>query len=1071
MRTAGVERVLRTGGPGTSPASLATGMVVESVGDSRQPRQARLALPSVWMRSHSFRASQSSVLFVLVLTLAVAVSAQTLSIQKIAGRDGVNGFIRENDVLRVDALAQIPGDDTIRADQVRVDVRGITYLFSSCAPQSGGFSLCVFSQELSGSRGQSSYAVSLFNDDGVRVSSKSQVVSADVVAPEVRSVAVTPQLSSSGNVSVQFVVEDYAFRQGDTSVCSGLSSIDFWEGGVGQKRVKALSGDGSCRQTGSFLYTTTALGAVQLCAVASDRFNQSSTPACVSFAVDRKAPVVKDVVRVTESGTNVPVLFIRSAGGSVDVAVDLDGADVDPASVVADLERLTGVSGDVRADSVTGTEVKTAVWSGVDLSGFKACSLVVKARDLAGNAVSKPLTCSVRVDDTSPVVESVNSLFSSSDGLPLVSRDGVLFVTFKEDGSGFGKREAYLDLSNLGLSSSVRSDNCSKVSGTQWVCVWSGLQPVSSGSGFVSVLTSSRDDLGNALAVKNDTLVRFDAQGPRNLRFVNVSVLHGQLALEGNVTVRGDTIEFFAEGVDVVAARANFSALGGIVVPGVCQGGKCFFSQIVRRSGPYQARLKFDFFDDAGNKGVLFYDLFVYGLLNDSNPNYWSSSVICSPRAIDRSTTALINHRAYCQVMLTGPSNAEPVAIQFPGLGDCSSDVRDFVEEARVVNNQPGSRTPVLALTLATSDFAVDSVEFTCPLFITSRVGGSIAVSPEREDVPIKMQFYNNPLGELNGELDAKIKDAKEATEGFLGVIGTLKTIMDVGQKICQYRTVITNGIAAIDSIVQVFDVLSASTAGVLEVERQELCHAGARLTDGFGSDEGLFGAIGQMCSVLNCRAAKILEDDEGITKVAKGIGGGALLGPWANSRTVADTYSKYGVSGLSRVDVKDSLVWSVASFCVPGIIYNVDKYRQIQCRYAVCLRDEVKGLGLPVSVCEDEKAFMACNFVWNQVFAAIPWLNVYNYWMAQAKEIVSNPAAAVAAVIGQVCEPLCAVPPLPTGSSYSLCAIPKALAFVGQTIEDVITIKDEGFFKLNDGWCEQLEEGEERSEKEGEGR
>ena len=74
----------------------------------------------------------------------------------------------------------------------------------------------------------------------------------------------------------------------------------------------------------------------------------------------------------------------------------------------------------------------------------------------------------------------------------------------------------------------------------------------------------------------------------------------------------------------------------------------------------------------------------------------------------------------------------------------------------------------------------------------------------------------------------------------------------------------------------------------------------------------------------------------------------------------------------MSR-DVKDSLVLSSISLCVPGIVHNVRKIQQSECGYALCLLDAEQGR-VPASYCEYAKGVSYCEIYASELFNFVPF-------------------------------------------------------------------------------------------------
>jgi hypothetical protein len=80
-----------------------------------------------------------------------------------------------------------------------------------------------------------------------------------------------------------------------------------------------------------------------------------------------------------------------------------------------------------------------------------------------------------------------------------------------------------------------------------------------------------------------------------------------------------------------------------------------------------------------------------------------------------------------------------------------------------------------------------------------------------------------------------------------------------------------------------------------------------------------------------------------------------------------------------AHIDPYDNWFTSLSCGCLPGIIHNAEKYRQLQCVQAKCISDRAK-LGLPIDKCDQEFAYNECVFFkgdgWRSILTAafIPW-------------------------------------------------------------------------------------------------
>jgi hypothetical protein len=89
-------------------------------------------------------------------------------------------------------------------------------------------------------------------------------------------------------------------------------------------------------------------------------------------------------------------------------------------------------------------------------------------------------------------------------------------------------------------------------------------------------------------------------------------------------------------------------------------------------------------------------------------------------------------------------------------------------------------------------------------------------------------------------------------------------------------------------------------------------------------------------------------------------------------------------------VNVKDSLIMSVVTLCIPGILEKVKQWNEISCEAAVCKYNAIKG-GIDPSFCEKQKEYKFCKFVWGEIFS-VPPLTIIEMYKDMVKELIANP-------------------------------------------------------------------------------
>jgi len=615
-------------------------------------------------------------------------------------------------------------------------------------------------------------------------------------------------------------------------------------------------------------------------------------------------------------------------------------------------------------------------------------------------------------------------------------------------------------------------------------------------------------------------------------------LIHNTIEL-GNVTVAGDTTEWYVKAKGFDKAFANFSDLSEAdrVEPEICEekdnANTCMFSTVIQNSGPYLANITFEFSDLAGNTARKKNNLFVYGLSNELNPNYWKlGTTQCSPKMIDRETTSLIPHPVYCALSLekkTSNSQAVPVATLLKDPTRCTGDTTGLIADVSIRNAGFDSKHPVLALTLESTNFEINEINVSCPVEIYTKVGDKFTNVPEEEIANFSLSFYNLPFGELNKNVNKDIDEAVDSASKTLKWVGTLQKFVDYAGKICQIKSIISSILGTFDTILTLFDVtakaimpLAPAVGTDIDQLRRAMCTGSKGPLEEWlmGSGEKsvaptMFGVLDNFCAFVDCRLTRTPEKEKSeyswVRDGASIIGGtgatanwcstiqdftsfgtnqpGSALGQNENSRAnVFGDLSTKDVNAALKgagtdvkqqeqlIDVKDSLVWSTACLCVPGILYNLNKYRQIQCRYATCMMEDLKDKGIPKSYCTDTRHYQTCNFVMGEVFSLLPITAFLDKIYKALADVMSNPFAAVSTLMGCICGGCKGIIPgvidyckgSMTGALYTACITTKTIAKVGDaaaSIMQMTKMTNANYWKVNNDWCSSMEKAQERRE------
>jgi len=497
-------------------------------------------------------------------------------------------------------------------------------------------------------------------------------------------------------------------------------------------------------------------------------------------------------------------------------------------------------------------------------------------------------------------------------------------------------------------------------------------------------------------------------------------------------------------------------------------------------SGPKVARATFVFTDVSANSVRTTDDVFIYGILNDANPNYVTSSTSCSPSAIDRATASIAPVKAYCEVRFTPTvSGSMPIAAELASLSQCNGTTTGFVGALSLLNTKSENNqsiVPYLAITLQPRDFSsVDEIKFSCPIRVFSRINSQVVNSPEQEQVAVSLKLYNQPLGEITKVRDEKIQDALDDADDYLAWVGALRSVFKYAELICNLINIFYNLVASFNAVVLALTASSDVAMAIPLIGAPLKAQAGAACVtaDSFrqGINEAVYskgslgGVLHKFCSFVNCQIGlgTVLEE-LGMKKATDTVFADQVwntldfgLGISGKRDTGTIPFDRRAV-----VDAKSSLFWSTINLCIPGILYNLDKLRQVQCRYALCLAQDVKN-GFPESVCEDMKSYMTCKYVYGEVFRFLPVTAVLDYYTNLVKGALSDPVNLIVGLSSKFllnCKAECLIT---TSGTVHACLVLKTLSTLGQSYKDVSTIIKGSAFEVGNDWCDQLEDAKQK--------
>jgi len=1019
------------------------------------------------------------VLLVIMIPVYSSIVLADLSKIDASGKDNVNSYIRENDFINFKATASVSGDSAITAEQVLL---GSNLQFDSCQAGISGFD-CALRFPANGTTVFDAravpYTVTLKNDAGNVIETKTSSLYVDNLAPAISSFSIDRALVNSGKVKFSFNISDKACASSSCAgKCSGIKRLELLDTKSSFKETIVLNAD-ACSI--SDVFETSSLqfseGSHIILAKAFDRFELVSSAVSAEFNIDKNVPFIDSNTFKIVDELDSDLGFFGTVPVPVTAKVSITDPDLDKSNVFADLSELNKNANLQNVQAACGQPENDAAicsWQlnlAPDGAGLK--KVVIWASDNSGNKARTEITKNLILDNNGPIVLSLAS-DQVVEGQSFAKLENNSFIATFRDDSGVKPSGIKLHAAD----SIYAADSCSK-SIDIWQCKWDNIDFLSSGKINVFIDTDSKDRLGNSVTQKFSKEVIVDSTKSKLLKVI-VRSIGGTNELLANVTKTGDKIQVEAalEDDSVQKAVADFSKFilnAKNVEADACikTGTKTFVcswtTSGIDIEGFISDFIKLKFTDISGNVLEASYPFKVFGITGDETPDFWENSVRCSPSLLDRETLPLISQRAFCLVSLKPKSfvngtvsyeDIEPVA---SSLGECSGDA-SFLESVTLENNR-FTKEPLLRISFKKQDIRLNEINLLCPVDIISRKGNNIVAIPEKENVGINFKLYNQPLGEVSESVQKKIDDAVNDADNILRIATWLDKIIFYATRICQIGNIIANVVALYKLIGAWLSnaelALGPSGAGAAITSQRIATDVTTENLRQMVTKQN-FPWFYKFCSMVNCKHTFEKGDAEGI------LGGvGEVMISWQKAGSeiigqldVGNFVGKYvGKGGKvaepgAYLNPRDSIVVAAMTACIPGIIHGLNKYRQIQCMYADCMQTGVGKQGLPVFACEDQKGYATCKYIVGEIFQVIPFTAMFNYYVNLLKATLANPFKILGAGVSLYCNPAIFGAP----KSYDFCAGAKVVSFLGHMIQEVTSIFEEGAFKIRDDFCSRLE-------------
>ncbi|MBU0980493.1 MAG: hypothetical protein KJ709_06820, partial [Nanoarchaeota archaeon] len=275
-----------------------------------------------------------------------------------------------------------------------------------------------------------------------------------------------------------------------------------------------------------------------------------------------------------------------------------------------------------------------------------------------------------------------------------------------------------------------------------------------------------------------------------------------------------------------------------------------------------------------------------------------------------------------------------------------------------------------------------------CVLAVSVRCGSTVYATPEEEEIALLFKVAldtDHPAGPT----DSKVREIKAIKDkygsGFQKKLDDLNNLIEQGQRMCYIKQLLAHFGGVIMTIEATLNGLLKSLPGPLKYIVRPLTWTIDKIMQWTGN--AAFGTVNTFltgfCGFVTC---------EWNVNLFGVIG-------WEGGSDFMKSAQSFGLSGSvggdSTLEVaKKSYIASVATLCLPGILYNLHKKRQAECYKAFCYEQQTV-MGATFDQCDAQYGYYNClanagPFLQSEFAAIWEWINPID----DIIESLTNPVA-----------------------------------------------------------------------------
>ena len=975
------------------------------------------------------------VMFPVYSSAAMADSGISL-IRTYDKQHNVEGFMQTGGEFTIEAYVQIDGDDDINASQVKI---GSTDFAECGSPDPDWRFTCLYSFQTAGfllNKPTQSYDITLYNDLANIVDTKPASITFDDLAPVIDSFD-APDIVGRGAFVLDYNLKDPVSSE---SGCSGIGWINIYLDDAAEPLITEIINTSLCSHSGEIEMQGEDLldGMNILKMKIFDRLGQESSVSSEVVKVELSEISVTSAEFIDDSG-NVIEWFVTHPSEAL-LVVTFSGPSIKESTLKAVLSDINPLLQSVSADRCTESDGSTSCeWDSVmiDISGAKTASLTFEMEDYAGNQVVKTKNLAMPIDSQGPTVTSLSSAFNG-----YMSAEDNQFIAIINENAALDPLKINLYIGDIALGDEnyyVKADSCELTGTSQWQCNFTDidLAVFPEGSSNIYILTDSQDLYDNPFTNTYSIDIIMDQTPPvlidKDVRIISAE----EEIIERDYVQVGDSLEITIK-IDEENELSNIYGDFSSIISGEnhsvpsCNKANdnqsntewvCVWETPVIDKGYTDSHFSLHIEDMAGNAIPLdiVVPIEVFGVEIREYVE-WSADVkFSSPPAIDRQIVTLYEPFMWVgltlssadssvipvEVSITECFNAEPI-----NETDNSVDAAAFLSDTPEVYNYNTLDSPYASsyplyikfnlLRMAPEE---GSLKITCSFNIKGIKDGSTVIYSPPVNATFTIDYFNNNVGDIETNVQDEIDEVKDSWLVQAEWLGQLEKILNYGQMACSLVNTMAEVIAILTMIKDFSGAICSSGLGAASCSLSRSTGGLAETTK--ESTFGFYETVNPYCKMLNCQYAQ----DDGMNQkddLHKSLGWITGSAPYIEKIKGSGKDRNQWLGNLDP-NVKNSLLLSMLYLCIPGVIYNLQKARAVDCIYINCL-NQVEN-GMPIATCTSQRGYAYCKFVFGEIFNLIPFASAISAMAKNIQKALSHPAELIGFVFRPICTYLCKTP------------------------------------------------------------